>query len=264
MHPGWPLAVRNNSGSHGSSSAREGQASGVEPLSWADRRLCGFDIETTGEGGEVARVITVTLVFVGGGQQAETVCLLADPGVEIPDGTTAVHGITTERARAEGLKPGKVMETVASRLAEAWSTGPVIGFNIVYDLTVLDRELRRHAGSSLDVSGPVIDPHVIDRALDRRKGRRTLEETCRYYDIRHDAAHDATQDALAAARLAWRLAKMPPGPGRQPVAGRVARTADRLGEAVGRPAQRLLALPGPGQVHRRLVAAATPRPVTMS
>ena len=179
-------------------------------MSWADGRLCGFDIETTGEGREIARIITVTLVFVGGGQPAETVCLLADPGVEIPAAATAVHGITTERARAEGLKPAEVMETVASRLAEAWTSGPVIGFNIVYDLTVLDRELRRHTGSSLDVPGPVIDPHVIDRALDRRKGKRTLEETCRYYDVRHDAAHDATQDALAAARLAWRLAKRHP------------------------------------------------------
>jgi DNA polymerase III subunit epsilon len=64
--------------------------------------------------------------------------------------------------------------------------------------------LRRHLGAELAVTGPVVDPHVIDRALNRRKGKRTLEETCRYYDIRHDRAHDATQDALAAARLAKR------------------------------------------------------------
>jgi DNA polymerase III subunit epsilon len=102
------------------------------------------------------------------------------------------------------------MEIVASRLANAWRNGPVIGFNVVYDMTVLDRELRRHLGSALTVSGPVIDPHVIDRALDRRKGKRTLEETCRYYCVRHDGAHDATEDALAAARLAWRLARRYP------------------------------------------------------
>ncbi len=176
-------------------------------MSWADGRLCGFDLETTGEGREIARIVTVTLVFVGGGQPTDTVSLLADPGMEIPAEATAVHGVTTERARAEGLKPGEVLEVVASRLARAWKNGPVIGFNVVYDLTVLDREIRRHQGSALDVSGPVIDPHVIDRALDRRKGKRTLEETCRYYNVRHDGAHDATQDALAAARLAWRLAK---------------------------------------------------------
>jgi DNA polymerase-3 subunit epsilon len=176
-------------------------------MSWADGRMCGFDIETTGGERETARIVTATLVFVGGGRPTETISLLADPGIEIPAEATAIHGITTERARAEGLKPAEVVETTASRLAGAWQAGPVIGFNVVYDLTVLDRELRRHAGSSLSVSGPVIDPHVIDRALDRRKGKRTLAETCRYYDVRHDMAHDATQDALAAARLAWRLAK---------------------------------------------------------
>jgi DNA polymerase III subunit epsilon len=172
--------------------------------------MCGFDVETTGPDPDSARIVTATVVLVGGGCPTETLCLLADPGVEIPAAATAVHGITTGRARAEGRKPAEVAQTVAGALAEAWSTGPVIGFNIVYDLTVLDRELRRHAGSRLEVSGPVVDPHVIDRALDRRKGKRTLEETCRHYAIRHDGAHDATQDALAAARLAWRLARRHP------------------------------------------------------
>lgn len=180
-------------------------------MSWADRRLCGFDVETTGEGQESARIVAVALVFVGGGQPTDTVDLLVDPGVEIPAEATAVHGITTERVRAEGLQPAEAMQMVANRLGGAWRSGvPVVGFNVVYDLTVLDRELRRHLGAGLAVSGAVVDPHVIDRALDRRKGKRTLEKTCRYYNVRHDGAHDATQDALAAARLAWRLAKRYP------------------------------------------------------
>lgn len=200
--------------------------------------MCGFDIETTGEGREIARIVTVTLVFVGGGQPTGTMSLLVDPGVEIPAEATAVHGITIERARAEGLKPAEALQMVASKLASAWSSGPVIGFNVVYDMTVLDRELRRNLGSALAVSGPVIDPHVIDRALDRRKGKRTLEETCRHYNVRHDGAHDATQDALAAARLAWRLAKSYPAEiGSLPLAelhtqqvGWARQWADRLNE----------------------------------
>ncbi|MFC6085845.1 exonuclease domain-containing protein [Sphaerisporangium aureirubrum] len=178
---------------------------------WADGRLCGFDIETTGAARDSARIVTATLVLVGDGRPADTVRLLVDPGVEIPAAATAVHGITDEMARAQGVEPAVALREVAGRLARAWAAGtPVIGFNVVYDLTVLDRELRRHLGAGLTVAGPVVDPHVIDRALDRRKGKRTLEETCRYYKVRHDAAHDATQDALAAARLAWRLAKRYP------------------------------------------------------
>jgi DNA polymerase III subunit epsilon len=87
-------------------------------MSWADSRMCGFDIETTGGDRETARIITVTLAFAGGGRPTETTCLLTDPGVEIPAAATAVHGITTERARAEGLKPAEVMETVASKLVQ--------------------------------------------------------------------------------------------------------------------------------------------------
>jgi DNA polymerase-3 subunit epsilon len=169
--------------------------------------MCGFDLETTGGSRETARIVTATLVIVGGGQPTDTTGFLIDPGMEIPGEATAVHGITTEQARAAGLRPADALREIANRLAGAWKNGPVIGFNVVYDMTVLDRELRRHLGSALDVSGPVIDPHVIDRALDRRKGKRTLEETCRHYRVRHDGAHDATQDALAAARLAWRMAR---------------------------------------------------------
>ncbi|GAA0411316.1 3'-5' exonuclease [Acrocarpospora corrugata] len=180
-------------------------------MSWADGRLCGFDVETTGAGQEAARIVAVTIVFVGDGQPADVTAALVDPGMEIPAEATAVHGITTERARSEGLKPVEAVRMIVDRLERAWGAGrPVIGFNIAYDLTVLDRELRRHLGSGLNVTGPVVDPHVIDRALDRRKGKRTLEETCRHYKVRHETAHDATQDALAAARLAWRLARSYP------------------------------------------------------
>jgi DNA polymerase-3 subunit epsilon len=146
--------------------------------------------------------------MVGGGQPTDNVSILVDPGVDIPAEAAAVHGITTERVQAMGLKPPEAMQIIADRLRNIWDSRiPVVGFNIVYDLTVLDRELRRHLSAELVVSGPVIDPHVIDRGLDRRKGKRTLEETCRHYNVRHDQAHNATEDALAATRLAWRLAK---------------------------------------------------------
>ncbi|RAY11571.1 3'-5' exonuclease [Actinomadura craniellae] len=180
-------------------------------MGWADGRLCGFDTETTGADRDTARIVTATLVFVGAGKPTETIDFLIDPGVEIPAEATAIHGITTEQARAGGRKPAEAIREIARRLATAWSDRiPVIGYNVSYDFTVLDRELRRHCGTALTISGPVVDPHVIDRALDHRRGRRTLEETCRHYKVRHGGAHDAAEDALAAARLAWRLARKYP------------------------------------------------------
>jgi DNA polymerase-3 subunit epsilon len=102
-------------------------------------------------------------------------------------------------------------------LGNAWDLGvPVVAFNAAYDLTVLDRELRRggHGGLSEGVGyrglagnvGPVIDPYVIDREIDKyRKGKRTLTAMAEHYRVALDGAHDATADAVAAARVAWRI-----------------------------------------------------------
>ncbi|HZN20707.1 MAG TPA: exonuclease domain-containing protein [Micromonosporaceae bacterium] len=180
-------------------------------MSWADSRMCCFDVETTSADAETARVVAAALALVGGGRPTRTFTVLVDPGEEIPAAATAVHGITTERVQAEGTKPVEAMVGVADRLRDVWARGiPVVGFNVAYDLTVLDRELHRHLASRLEIAGSVVDPHVIDRALDRRTGPRNLAETCRYYKVRHDAAHEATQDALAAGRLAWQLARRYP------------------------------------------------------
>jgi DNA polymerase-3 subunit epsilon len=90
----------------------------------------------------------------------------------------------------------------------------VIAFNARFDLTVLDREARRHGVLPLvdRVGGAdgmlVVDPHVLDKQLDRfRKGKRTLTAVCAHYRVPlADAeAHAANADALAAARVAWRL-----------------------------------------------------------
>jgi DNA polymerase III subunit epsilon len=180
-------------------------------VGWADGRLCGFDVETTGEEPDLARIVTATVVLVGANRPNHEFRLLIDPGVPIPAASTAFHGITTEQAHAEGRAPAEALSEIVRLLRTSWERGmPVVAFNGSYDFTVLDRELVRHLGGGFAASGPVVDPHIIDRALDRRRGKRTLEETCRHYQVRLDSAHDATEDALAATRLAWRLARVYP------------------------------------------------------
>lgn len=181
-------------------------------MSWHNGWMCAFDLETTAADPEAARIVTATIVHIKGAQ-TDSRTWLVNPGVEIPAEAAAIHGVTTERARAEGIAPATAAAQILAELDEAWTAGhPVVIFNAPYDLTVLDRELRRHCGTSLDgVIGPVIDPFCIDKHLDRyRKGKRTLTATCEHYGVRLDGAHDATQDALAAARLAWRLATVYP------------------------------------------------------
>ncbi|MCI2421535.1 DNA polymerase III subunit epsilon [Saccharopolyspora sp. K220] len=184
-------------------------------MTWHERAMVGFDLETTGVDVETDRIVTASVVWID--VQSRTVDglrWLADTGVPIPAAATAVHGISTEYAVEHGKPAGDVAKAVFEELSSAWRNGiPVVVFNAPYDLTLLDRELRRHHGYGIESVGPVVDPLVIDRAVDRyRRGSRKLADVCRHYglNLTDDVAHTSDGDALAAARLAWCLANRYP------------------------------------------------------
>lgn len=174
-------------------------------MTWWEGRMVAFDLETTAPDPEDARIVTAAIALCGGGVQTETVTLLADPGVDIPAEATAVHGITTDHARAHGHPASDVVSAILAAIEPATGGWPLVIFNARYDLTVLDRECRRHGLPQL---GPcwVVDPLVIDKHLDRyRRGSRKLDAVCAHYGATLDGAHDAAYDALAAARVAYRI-----------------------------------------------------------
>jgi DNA polymerase III subunit epsilon len=182
-------------------------------MSWHQRRLAAFDLETTGIDSASDRIVTAAVSVVGDGLPSVFHAWLLDPGIPIPAGASAVHGITTERARAEGRPPLEAVEEIVATLAAQLLEGvPVVAFNARFDLTCLDREARRHGVEPLvdRVGGEagmlVVDPYVLDKQLDRfRKGKRTLGAVCAHYNVPLDEAHASHADALAAARVAWRL-----------------------------------------------------------
>jgi len=182
-------------------------------MNWHTGRLAAFDIETTGVDPEHDRIVTAAVSVVGGDQPAEHRSWLVDPGIEIPADATSVHGITTERAQAEGRVSDEAIEEIAAALAEQLRNGvPIVAFNARFDLTVLDRETHRHELRPLldRVGGPdgmlVVDPRILDKQFDRfRRGKRTLGAVCEHYRVTLDDAHAANADAVAAARVAYRL-----------------------------------------------------------
>ena len=187
---------------------------------WFEQRLTAFDLETTAADPEIARIVTGCVVHVGGAELTRAWTWMVKPdGYEIPAEATAIHGITTAKALADGQPAATVLAEIGYRLRETWGFDrPVVIFNGSYDLTVVDRELRRQAMSPLTV-GPVVDPFVIDKHVDRyRRGKRTLATMCEHYGCKHDGAHDAAFDAIAAARLAYRIAKSVPAIGETPLA----------------------------------------------
>ncbi|GAA4895803.1 3'-5' exonuclease [Streptomyces coeruleoprunus] len=184
-------------------------------MRWHGETLVGFDLETTGTEPLEARIVTAAVVEVRGGRTLACREWLADPGVRIPAQASAIHGISSERAAAEGRPAREVADEVADALVGHWQRGvPVVAYNAAFDLTLLSAELRRHGLPSLGERlggvpvGPVIDPYTIDRAVDRyRRGKRNLEAVCAEYGVVLDGAHEATADARAAVLVACAIAE---------------------------------------------------------
>ncbi|APT92741.1 DNA polymerase III subunit epsilon [Corynebacterium phocae] len=163
-------------------------------------KMLSFDLETTSVNPKEARIVTSALVRIEG-REVDAREMLADPGVPIPEGAAKIHGITTEKAQAEGRPHAEVLEETVSSIKKAWDEGfTLIVYNAAYDLSVL-----RALTGDFTVTGPVFDPFVIDRVKDKwRKGKRTLTDVSAHYGISIGNAHEATADAIAAARIAWK------------------------------------------------------------
>ncbi|MFF1645845.1 3'-5' exonuclease [Streptomyces sp. NPDC058240] len=176
---------------------------------WYEGPLAAFDTETTGIDVEGDRIVSAALVVqdTAGGRTRITRWLV-NPGVPVPVGATEIHGLTDDHLQRNGRWPAPVVEEIARALAEQCAAGrPLVVMNAPFDLTLLDRELKRHRASSLGAylqNSPlcVLDPRVLDKHLDRyRKGRRTLTDLCELYGVVLDGAHDAAADATASLEL---------------------------------------------------------------
>ncbi|MEU6367688.1 3'-5' exonuclease [Streptomyces sp. NPDC046931] len=182
---------------------------------WYEGPLAAFDTETTGVDVETDRIVSAAVVVQDApGTRPRVSRWLVNPGVPVPAEATAVHGLTEEHLQHNGRWPSPVMEEIARELGEqAALARPLVVMNAPFDLTLLDRELRRHRASTLDRwfgSQPlcVLDPRVLDKHLDRyRKGRRTLTDLCTHYGVVLEGAHDAAADALAALEVVRALGR---------------------------------------------------------
>ncbi|MFC8428557.1 exonuclease domain-containing protein [Streptomyces sp. NPDC057253] len=173
----------------------------------------GFDLETTGVDVETDRIVTGAWVEVLHGSLRRSRKWLVDPGIPIPAEATRVHKITTEMAQAEGMNPIRATAQLAGRIWSALSEGvPLVIMNAPYDLTLLDRECRRHDVTPITEmiasakDAVILDPYVLDRRVDPfRPGKRQLEALAGYYGVTLNGAHEAGADALAAVQVTQQI-----------------------------------------------------------
>ena len=128
--------------------------------------------------------------------------------------SAAVHGFTTERIRAEGRKDAREAIFQISQKLDAYDRQgiPIAIQNAPFDLTLMDREMRRHGfGDLFRAPRFVIDGLVIDKSVDKyRKGSRKLVDMAAHYGVPvSENAHDAREDCLMAGRLALKLLEHP-------------------------------------------------------
>jgi len=180
-------------------------------VAWHELPRAAFDLETTGRDPHTARIVTASVVIVNGRNELlQHHEWLVDPGVEIPEEAAAIHGVSTQKARAEGRDAAEATAEIAALLGDLFQTMPVMAFNATYDFTVLDAESRRHGVAPITPS-PVIDPLVLDRAVDRyRRGKRTLTAMAEFYGVSLVDAHTSAADALATIGVADAIARRYP------------------------------------------------------
>jgi len=232
---------------------------------WASQfhRLAGWDLETTGVDVEADRVVTAAVTITHPAGAPTTRTWLINPGVEIPEGATAVHGITTAHAQAHGVDPMVGLAEIVAALADAIGEGRALaGMNLGFDFTVLDRDCRRHGVPTLgEVLGgdtrirPVVDAYVLDKMVDAfRAGKRTLTDLCATYGVRIGEAHTADGDVLAVLRVLWVMGRRSVGSPEQILASYGSRWFKCPGEIVS--AWNRIGYMGFAQLHEEQIAAA--------
>jgi DNA polymerase-3 subunit epsilon len=181
--------------------------------SWHELPHAAFDLETTGRDPHTARIVTASVILVNGqGMVLQHHEWLAAVEEDIPDEAAAIHGVSTERARAEGRPAPEVTAEIAGVLGGLFAAGiPVLAFNACYDFTVLNRECERF-GLTAPAPAPVIDPYILDKQVDRyRRGKRTLTALTEHYGVGFENAHTSAADVMATLGVARAMA------GRYPV-----------------------------------------------
>lgn len=176
---------------------------------WAHNRVLVLDTETTGVDPETARIASISAGLLDFAQPIAAEILTEYIAVDMPAEAGAVNGLTTERlAELATTDAATVLEDYASLVAGTLKLGmPVVIANAPYDLTVLDRECRRHGVRTITdrvALWSVIDPIVLDKQMRPEladvRGEHHLARLCQVHGVGWDdgQAHTSAYDALQA------------------------------------------------------------------
>lgn len=149
-----------------------------------------FDLETTGVDVVKDRIVEISLVKVSPDGTEEIKTRRINPGMPIPEGATAIHGISDE-----DVKDSPSFKSVAKSLANYIEGSDLAGYNSnKFDIPMLMEEFLR-AGVDIDLKKrKCVDVQNIFHKMEQR----TLSAAYKFYcDEDLSNAHSAEADTLA-------------------------------------------------------------------
>lgn len=156
--------------------------------------LACFDLETTGVNTRLDRIIELAMVRLMPDGTSENHEFRFNPGIPIPPGATAVHGI-----KDEDVKDCPSFASLAPQIHKLFEGCDLAGFGIIrFDIPLLAEEFAR-----ADLTFDEKDRHIFDaQAIYHKRESRTLTAALAFYcGITHPNAHSALADAQAALQV---------------------------------------------------------------
>lgn len=142
-----------------------------------------------------------------------------NPGVPVPEEAAAVHGFDDDFLAENGMEPYDALNYIRNLFLSERDLIQV-AFNMNYDLSIIDAEMKRHGvsdyfGTWFAENAKLVDGLVIDRHKDKyRKGKRNLETQAAHYGVEFDPdeAHNAVYDVEKTAQVTVKILEKYGGP----------------------------------------------------
>lgn len=168
-----------------------------------ERPLIGLDLETTGVSSD-ARIVELGLEIHVPGQPTKEYQTLINPGIPIPPGATAVHGITDD-----DVKDAPRFEQIADSLLKGLRDCDYAGYNVRFDLRTLASEFKRVRRTWSYEDARIIDAFRLWQVIEQRSlahakqrwidGQATPEEV--EAELGSGGAHTALYDIKTSTRV---------------------------------------------------------------
>ncbi|MBL9023252.1 MAG: 3'-5' exonuclease [Myxococcales bacterium] len=177
---------------------------------WVDCVIAFVDVETTGRDPALDRLVEVAVILGRSGEVFERKSWLINPGIPIPEESSAVHGI-----RDPDVVGKPAFHEVLPEIRAALEGAVPAAYNATFDKSFLLAEIARSPGRGGTGALPPafrrevewLDPLVFAREIYKDEQSRALSDVAERLGISLERAHRATDDAEAALLVLYALGK---------------------------------------------------------